>query len=150
MTWTNRVETKTSEEGSISNNYLRGKGVNEGGGRGREREERKGGEDSDGRSWGFVRDKPSGLPASFSIPPCWWTCRVGQIRTLWTDSRQNLSLSLSLFLVSTTIEAVHAYPPDIRNEGTRGSGKPSYCNQATQSWYGERGTGRGGHTSVSR
>lgn len=36
-----------------------------------EREERKGGEDSDGRSWGFVRDKPSGLPASFSIPPCW-------------------------------------------------------------------------------
>lgn len=29
---------------------------------------------------GFDRDKLSGLPGSFSIPPCW--CRVGQIRTL--------------------------------------------------------------------
>jgi len=35
---------------------------------------------------GVDRDKPSGLPDSFSIPPCQWTCRVG---------RTSLSLSLS-------------------------------------------------------
>ena len=50
--------------------------------------------EADTRRLGFDRDKLSGLPGSFSIPPCW--CRVGQIRTLWRDSPKYLSLFLSL------------------------------------------------------